>query len=209
MLLPDNILEDIDAPAVSLPSGLDAPEPREDIFSAKARKAWHEAGGAEARCDFAPNRHGIHPRGAWFIHRWKRSVKGRTLSEIKADEEMIGFFADGLAPLISAVLGPDLAKGGFALVTTPPRRHKERNFGELMAADIARRLGVRFYKGCAVARSRERIGAVYDPGNIPEEPNVIVVDDIVTTGSTFTSMKELLYRFGKRCIFFAGINNST
>lgn len=182
---------------------------KKDLFSAKGRKAWKAANSEEARCDFAPGRIAVHPRGVWFVSMWKKSIKGRRLSEIKQDDEMVGFFAESLSGLISAFLGPSLSAGGFAMVTTPARRHKERNFAERTAEIIAANLGIPFYTGCATAKSRQRVNAVFEPANIPAERNIIVFDDIVTTGSTFKAMDNLLKGFGKNCIYFAGINNST
>lgn len=39
------------------------------------------------------------------------------------------------------------------------------------------------------------------------EPNVIVFDDFVTTGSTLLAMKNLLNEHQKNTVFITGINN--
>lgn len=44
-------------------------------------------------------------------------------------------------------------------------------------------------------------------GSFPSEPNIIVFDDIVTTGSTLASIKNAFAELHKNLIFFTGINN--
>ena len=95
----------------------------------------------------------------------------------------------------------------FAIVTTPKRRHKQRNFASLISADIAAALSLPFFEDCAFAPSKHRVGTVFTANNIPTQRNVIVFDDFVTTGQTLASMKALLRSLGKNTIFFAGINN--
>lgn len=58
-----------------------------------------------------------------------------------------------------------------------------------------------------MCHSRQRINAVFSLNVLPQEPNVIVFDDFVTTGSTLKGMNELLRPLGKTLLFVAGINN--
>ena len=44
-------------------------------------------------------------RGVFFITLWKKSVYGRTLTDIEGDDDMVGFFADNITQLIRSVLG--------------------------------------------------------------------------------------------------------
>ena len=120
---------------------------------------------------------------------------------------MVQFFIDSLAPVIRECIGHHICDGSWAIVTTPMRRHKDRNFATLVSEGLAKELGIPFYFDCAHCRSKQRVGAVFDPNNLPHEPNVIVFDDFVTTGSTLLAMKNLLQEHGKNPVFFAGINN--
>ena len=120
---------------------------------------------------------------------------------------MIIFFADNVSELIRAVLGQTLSSQDYAIVTTPKRRHKERNFATLISIRIARILGLPFFEDCAFAPSKHRVGTIFTANNIPPHRNIIVFDDFVTTGQTLVSMQRLLVSLGKNCIFFAGINN--
>ena len=176
-----------------------------DIFSAKSRKAWDKS--EEARCDFQYHLRLTRRASTNFITIWQKSVFGRTLTDIKSDDSMVPFFIENLVPVIHEMIGVHLANGSWALVTTPMRRHKERNFASRIAEGLAAELGIPFYFDCAHCRSKQRIGAVFDANNIPREGNVIVFDDFVTTGSTLQSMKNLLLKEGKNPIFICGINN--
>ena len=176
-----------------------------DIFSAKVRKAWDKS--EEARCDFQYHLRLTRRASTNFISIWQKSVFGRTLTEIKGDDEMVPFFIENLTPVIHEMIGYHLDKGTWAIVTTPMRRHKERNFASRIAEGLAQQLGIPFYFDCAHCRSKQRIGAIFDANNIPIENNVIVFDDFVTTGSTLQSMKNLLLQEGKNPVFICGINN--
>lgn len=208
----DGLLADIELPKLECPDVLssDIPAGKEpaDLFAERKRAAWKDVQTAEARCDFAPDRMRLTNRGGvFFITLWKKSVYGRTLTDIKGDDAMVGYFADNIAPLIRAVLGSFLSPDDYAVVTTPKRRHLTRNFASMISARLAELLGLPFFEDCALAHSKHRVGAVFSANNIPPQRNIIVFDDFVTTGQTLVSMQNLLKSHGKNCVFFAGINN--
>lgn len=176
-----------------------------DIFHIEKHKAWDKS--VEARCDFTYRLRMTRRADTNFITVWQKSVYGRTLTDIKSDDSMIPFFASAMVKVIHETLGGSLDPSSWAVVTTPMRRHRERNFASLIAESVATQLSVPFYFDCAHCHSKHRVGAVFSPNNIPREPNVIVFDDFVTTGSTLKSMRELLQSHGKICLFFCGINN--
>ena len=145
--------------------------------------------------------------GLFFLAVWKRSVYGKTLSEIKTDDAMIPKVAETSAALVAEVLGNNLAAGGWAIITTPKRRHLQRNFASLVAYRIASLLGIPFYEDIALCRSKQRVNATFTMNVCPSEQNIIVFDDFVTTGQTMLSMKRLFQPTGKNLVFIAGINN--
>ena len=209
----DEVLKDIEVPSLDVPD-LDAsfvPSAQsKDLFAEKKRAAWKDVQQAEARCDFAPNKVRISFRNPQFgiISLWKKSLYGRTLTDIKSDPDMVEFFATNVAKLIGQILGCSLANGDWCLVTSPKRRHKVRNFASLISARLAELLGIPFYEDIAECHSKHRVGAVFTFGKQPpSEHNIIVFDDFVTTGATMISMKNLLEPLGKNLIFFSGINN--
>lgn len=176
-----------------------------DIFAVHERKAWDTS--VEARCNF-DYRPRITPRaGLWFLSLWQKSLMGRTLTEIKSDPAEIPHFAEAVSDFLVNVLGPSLASGHWCICTSPKRRHKEHNFASLICEIIHQRLQIPFYEDVALCHSRQHINAVFTLNVLPEEPNVIVFDDFVTTGSTLKGMHELLLKHGKNTLFVAGINN--
>ena len=204
------IVNDIQSPELCVPDFgvLHAAYPKtKDLFAEKKRAAWKEVQTEEARCDFSPKMRLTNRGGAFFITLWKKTVYGRTLTDIKGDDEMVPFFAEAMARLIRSVLGEFLSAEDYAIVTTPKRRHKERNFASMISARIAELLALPFFEDCAHAPSKHRVGTVFTANNIPPQRNIIVFDDFVTTGQTLVSMQNLLVSLGKNCIFFAGINN--
>ena len=209
----DEVLNDIEVPSLDVPD-LDAsfvPSGQsKDLFAEKKRAAWKDVQQAEARCDFAPNKVRISYRNPAFgiISLWKKSIYGRTLTDIKSDPEMVEKFAEGMNTLIRQILGHSLANGDWCIVTSPKRRHKVRNFASLISARLAELLGIPFYEDMAECHSKHRVGAVFTFGaEPPKESNIIVFDDFVTTGATMISMKNLLEPLGKNLVFFTGINN--
>lgn len=209
----DEVLKDIEVPSLDVPD-LDAsfvPSAQsKDLFAEKKRAAWKDVQQAEARCDFAPNKVRISYRNPQFgiISLWKKSLYGRTLTDIKSDPDMVEKFAEGMNTLIRQILGHSLSNGDWCIVTSPKRRHKVRNFASLISARLAELLGIPFYEDIAESHSKHRVGAVFTFGKQPpSEHNIIVFDDFVTTGATMISMKNLLEPLGKNLVFFTGINN--
>lgn len=209
----DEMLDDIEVPSLEAPD-LDAsftPSAQsKDLFAEKKRAVWKEAQQVEARCDFAPNKVRISYRNPQFgiISLWKKSLYGRTLTDIKSDPDMVEMFAEGMNTLIRQILGHSLASGDWAIVTSPKRRHKVRNFASPISARLAELLGIPFYEDVAECHSKHRVGAVFTFGKTPPtERNIIVFDDFVTSRATMISMRELLMPLGKNLVFFTGINN--
>ena len=208
----DEVLNDIEVPSLEAPD-LDTSfvcDKSKDLFAEKKRAAWKDVQQTEARCDFAPNKVRISYRNPQFgiISLWKKSVYGRTLTDIKADPDMVEFFAVNVAKLVGQILGSSLGHGDWAIVTSPKRRHKERNFASLISARLGSLLGIPFYEDVAECHSKHRVGAVFTFGaEPPKERNIIVFDDFVTTGATMISMRELLLPLGYNLVFFTGINN--
>ena len=199
------IQEQITVPELPNISLEDTSPKGKDIFKVEQRKAWDKS--QEARCDFQYHLRLTRRASTNFVTIWQKSVFGRTLTDIKSDDSMIPFFADNIIPVIQEMIGYHLNNGSWAIVTTPMRRHTEHNFASLISERIADTLHIPFYFDCARCRSKQRVGAVFDANNIPREPNVIVFDDFVTTGSTLLAMKNLMREQGKSCFFCAAINN--
>lgn len=179
--------------------------PARDIFALHSRKGWDSS--IEARCNFEYRPRLTRRGDVWFFSIWQKSLMGRTLTDIKSDPAEIPHFAVAVSDFIREVLGGNLSSGQWCICTTPKRRHKERNFASLVAQSIADSFGIPFYEDVATCRNRQRVNAVFDLNVVPKEPNVIVFDDFVTSGSTVKAMHEVLAPLNKILIFFTGINN--
>ena len=207
------VLKDIAPPDLSLAVGeLKAAHGREngrpkdqDLFAEKKRKGWDKT--VEARCDFTTKPYLRHRAGLYFIALWQKSVYGRTLTDIKGDDAMVPFFADNMARLIGELLGPELGKGGWCIITSPKRRHLVKNFATRISEGIAERLRIPFYEDVCSCHTRQRMNAVFTVNYVPKEQNIICFDDFVTTGNTLKSMKVALEDFKKNILYFSGINN--
>ena len=176
-----------------------------DLFAEKQRKGWDKS--VEARCDFTPRPRLTRRSGLYFLSYWQKSVYGRTLTEIKADDSMVPFFADTMKSFISDIIGPDLSKGSWCIITTPKRRHLVKNFATRISEQVATLLDIPFYEDVCSCRTKQRVGAIFDVNIVPNEQNIICFDDFVTTGQTLQAMQRALAPYNKNLLFFSGINN--
>ena len=177
----------------------------QDLFAEQKRKGWDKT--VEARCDFTPRPRLTRRSGLFFLSYWQKSVYGRTLTEIKADDSMVPFFAEAMKSFISEIIGPDLSKGDWCIITTPKRRHLVKNFATRISEQVATLLNIPFYEDVCSCRSKQRVGAIFDVNIVPKEQNIICFDDFVTTGQTLQAMKRALEPYNKNLLFFSGINN--
>lgn len=205
----DDILQDVPE-SVALASLLietekEATPQVKDLFAVQQRKSWDKS--VEARCDFSYKLRLTRRSDVNFISIWQKSIMGRTLSDIKSDPDMVGFFADSICPVIREMIGYNLSLGQWCVVTSPKRRHKEKNFATLISERIGQKLAIPFYEDVAFCHTKQRINAVFELNVLPVEPNIIVFDDFVTTGQTLAGMKNLLQPLGKNLVFFTGVNN--
>ena len=176
-----------------------------DLFAEQKRKGWDKT--VEARCDFTPRPRLTRRSGLYFLSSWQKSVYGRTLTEIKADDSMVPFFADTMKSFISDIIGPDLSKGSWCIITTPKRRHLVKNFATRISEQVATLLSIPFYEDVCSCRTKQRVGAIFDVNIVPNEQNIIGFDDFVTTGQTLQAMQRALEPYNKNLLFFSGINN--
>ena len=203
-----SLLSEIEVPdlgSVHLDLAESAPKEKEDIFAEKKRKGWDKS--VEARCDFTPKPRLTRRSGLFFLSYWQKSIYGRTLTEIKADDSMVSFFAETISNLISEILGDHLQSGGYCIITTPKRRHKVLNFATRISISIAEKLGIPFYEDVCSCRTKQRVGAIFDVNIVPKEQNIICFDDFVTTGQTLQAMQRALAPYNKNMVFITGINN--
>ena len=205
----DGILNDcpesIELSSLLIETQVEATPQVKDLFAVEQRKAWDKS--TEARCDFSYKLRLTRRSNVNFISIWQKSILGRTLTDIKSDPDMVAFFADSICPVIKEMVGYNLSQGQWCVVTSPKRRHKEKNFATLISERLGQMLEIPFYEDVAFCHTKQRVNAVFELNVLPKEPNVIVFDDFVTTGQTLAGMKHLLQPLGKNLVFFTGVNN--
>ena len=204
-LLSDITFPTVGSGPVSVPEALSGRAAKKDLFTVQKRKSWDKT--HEARCDFTYKLALTRRSEVDFISIWKKSIYGRTLTDIKGDPDMVEFFASNMTPVISETLGYHLACGSWAVCTSPKRRHKVKNFATLISERIAASLGIPFYEDVALCHTKQRVNATFELNILPNEANIIVFDDFVTTGQTMAAMKRLLVSARKNCVFYSAINN--
>lgn len=186
--------------AIALPD-FSTPEQEE-----KKRAGWNSAkDSTESVCDLKEVIAWHPKRDFSFISCFKQSEQGYPLSQIKSDFGNVRIFVDAALNVIHRVIGlknPD----DWALITTPKRRHKEMNFAETVCVALSQQLNIPFYKEAINAKTRQRINPKFTLDATINESNIIVFDDILTTGATLDAVNKLLP--DKNCLYIIGINNN-
>ena len=143
-------------------------------------------------------------RGYKYVHSFKTgSIEGTPISELKKPENAY-MFALKAKELITATIGLKQTKG-WCIITTPKRRHKEKNFASLVCEQLSNMLGIPFHEDVVEAKNRARIDPVFTLVKEVEEPNIIIYDDILTGGTTLYTTANLFPT--KNLFLVVGINN--
>lgn len=179
-------------------------EPEDDGPEAKG-KAWSTRG---ARCDMKLNIASRVKNGHWYTSLHAVSKSGKTLEEIKNDKKCEKQLVDELTDYITKATGGNLAANGWAMITTGRRRHRDGyHFATEVSRKAAKRLGIPFYDGAISCGNANRLKPVLTIQQKPKEKNLILFDDIITTGTTAARTVELLAGEGYTVITIIGIRN--
>lgn len=139
---------------------------------------------------------------------FKAGKNGVGLQELKRPE-YVRLFADNAIDYIRTSFGGNLSECGWALVTTPRRRHKDDfHFATAVCREIALELRIPFYEDAVVTHNRDRVSPDFELAMEIPERNLILYDDIVTTGSTFKATKNLFIDQGKTVFGVVAICNT-
>ena len=94
------------------------------------------------------------------------------------------------------------------MATTPRRRHTAGfHFSTEVCRTAAERLGIPFMEDIVTAKNRTRVNAVFKLEKDPGEHNVILYDDIITTGTTLKETRRLLLEKGHTVLPIVAIRN--
>ena len=177
------------------------PKPEEK----KPGKKWTTRG---VRCDMKPRIAIREKNGHRYISLFASSKEGMTLEEIKNSRKCEKQIAQAVTEHIRESLGNNLAGTGWAMITTGRRRHREGyHFATAVCKTAAKKLGIRFYEGAIECGNADRLKPELTLKTEPEEKNLILFDDIITTGTTMSRTTELLAGKGYTVLTVIGIRN--
>lgn len=171
----------------------------------KRYKSWENL---NHRCGFK-KKIVVRTQGGYFYTSFFSSGKeGRPLEEIKSDPTLVEPFAYSLCDYLHQTLGDNLPSGNWCLCTTPRRRHKTGfHFSTAICEVAAKELGIPFYTDAIESHSRDRFHPDFALVRNPKETNVILYDDILTTGLTMRDSRQLLLDSGHNVLPIVAINN--
>lgn len=167
-----------------------------------SRKSW----GNNNRCCDMKYKLAIHKKGKMYvISQFSRSASGLSFEEIKRSEELASVFAEKACEFLSLfVIG---GYDDWCLITTPRRRSMDGyHFSADVCQKIAKAVEIKFYDNAIQCLTKNRIKPEFYLLRELKEENVIVYDDIMTTGSTLNATYELL-KDKKIVLFLVGIKN--
>lgn len=161
-----------------------------------------------AKCDMKLNVAARTKGGHWYTSLHAVSKDGLTLEEIKNDKKCERQLVDELTGYIKGALGGNLAGNGWAMITTGRRRHRDGyHFATEVTRKAAKKLKIPFYEDAIGCGNANRLKPALEIRTKPEEKNLILFDDIITTGTTAGRTMELLEREGYTVITIIGIRN--
>ena len=132
--------------------------------------------------------------------------EGKALEDIKTPGH-VKFIASTAAEFLTCALGKNLKDTGWCITTTPRRRHKDFHFATEVCYEISDQLGIPFYSDAIITSSRNRITPEFELIKFPAERNVVLYDDIVTTGVTVNTSRRLLEETGYTVFSLISIDN--
>lgn len=169
------------------------------------RSHWHRY---ERRCDMRQRLALRTKCGFYYASLFLVTPTGRTLSDIKADPDCVEPFARALCDYVENATGGNLPNGDWCICTTPRRRHRDSfHFASEVCASAASKLGIKFHRDIASAKTRCRIDTDFALVDDPAEHNIILFDDILTTGITMRETRSLLLGAGHTVLPVVAIRN--
>lgn len=175
--------------------------------SAETRKykSWENAG---KKCNME-KKIAIRSKGGFlYTSFFVSGKKGRSLEEIKSDTMLVPVFADNLCDYLEKTLGGNLPRGDWCICTTPRRRHMEGfHFATEICKAAAAQLQIPFLDGVVASHNHDRVHTNFTLEKSPPETNIVLYDDIITTGTTMRDTRNLLVEAGHVVLPIVAIRN--
>ena len=190
----------------AFPDDLDGSEADPDADGEEEKhKPWTNRG---RRCDMKLSVASRLMQGHRYISLYVSGDEGKTLEEIKNDISCERQMTADLTKYLSEALGPNLSHNGWAMMTTGRRRHREgRHFATEITRATADHLGIPFHEGIVLCHNADRLKPDLELIRDPDEPNLILFDDVMTTGTTLCRTSELMTEQGHTVFSIIGIRN--
>ena len=171
------------------------------------RKSWART---EKLCDLK-RKIEQHPQSGMIVTSfYKVGKRGIPIAKIKEQPDNAELFADNLCDYLECALGGNLTRANWCICTTPRRRHKDGfHFSTAICQSTSKKIGLPFYLDAFSATNRGRINPEFKMLINPIETNVILYDDIITTGETLRATRQLLVDAGHVVLLLVGIKNQT
>lgn len=168
----------------------------------KIRAGWtHTA----KRCDLV-HRFNI-KRGCSYIYHsfFKVSKTGKTFDEIKNDPAMVPLFANNVSDFLEDILGTNY--NGWCILTTPRRRHSEWHFATEVCKKVSEISNILFIEDAFKTKNKDRLHPKFKLTENIIPQNVILYDDIITTGNTLEACRNLLLKNNHNVFIVISIDN--
>ena len=176
---------------------------REDM---KKRSSWGKAKDYKEPCCDLSDHLQLHKRDCfYYICSYHNTPTGIPISEVNT-EPNVELFARKAEEVVRGIVQLRDTKD-WCIITTPKRRHKEKNFASMVATQLAKLLKIPFHDDTMEAKGRDRINPDFTLVKDIPEHNVILYDDILTTGSTIRACVHLLATKNIVCVI--GIDNNS
>lgn len=168
----------------------------------KKRNKWEKQ---KVKCDLS-DRLGLKRCNDTIYHSlFRAGKKGIPLEEIKVPEN-VWMFASTATEAITSMLGPNL--NDWCVVTTPRRRHREGfHFATEISRTIGNKLDIPFYEETFESENNTRMDPIFNMAKHPKERNVIIYDDVLTTGYTLQAVRQALIDEGYATFPVISIDN--
>lgn len=142
---------------------------------------------------------------------FRTGKNGIEIEKIKESRETAANIAVILSGFLLDTFGGELeASPNWALVTTPRRHHRDYHFATDICRQAAEALRIRFYPDLITTEQnskRIRETPEFVMKNDPQEDNLILFDDIITTGITLGTTRDLLIDYGHIVYSVVAIKN--
>lgn len=159
-------------------------------------------------CDLASKPAAHIQNGFYFFSMFETGSSGINIETIKTDASMVGVFCDSLCYTLLNLIGICFNNEDWCICTTPRRRHKTgMHFASEICEETSKRLGIPFYRDVVIAKNRGRITPSFSLQINPTENNIVLFDDILTTGIIIQETRKLLITQGHTVIPIIGIRN--